>query len=71
MSDSIRAKLAATSARSRRVGTLGTLAGGVLAERVATLTSPQGLLVLLGVLQLACALTLFRFTPATAAPEAL
>jgi len=48
-------------------GTLGTVAGGVMAERVASLTSPRGLLVLLGVLQLACALTLFRFTPAKAA----
>ena len=45
-------------------GTLGTIAGGVMAERVASLTSPQGLLVLLGALQLACALTLYRFVPA-------
>jgi ATP:ADP antiporter, AAA family len=50
-------------------GTLGTVAGGVMAERVASLTSPQGLLVLLGVLQLACALTLFRFTPAKTAQK--
>jgi len=45
-------------------GTLGTLAGGVMAERVAALTSTQSLLVLLGVLQLACAVALYRFAPA-------
>lgn len=45
-------------------GTLGTLAGGVLAERVATLSSTQSLLLLLGALQLACAIALFRFAPA-------
>ena len=38
-----------------------------MAERVASLTSPQSLLVLLAILQLACALTLFRFMPAKAA----
>ena len=50
-------------------GTLGTIAGGVMAERVASLTSAQGLLVLLGVLQLASAFALFRFTPAKSAPK--
>jgi AAA family ATP:ADP antiporter len=50
-------------------GTLGTVAGGVMAERVASLSSPQNLLVLLGILQFACALTLFRFTPAKAGPK--
>jgi AAA family ATP:ADP antiporter len=52
-------------------GTLGTVAGGVMAERVATLSSPQNLLLLLGILQLACAITLFRFTPAKAAQKHL
>jgi hypothetical protein len=50
-------------------GTLGTVAGGVMAERVASLTSPQGLLVLLGLLQLACALILFGFSPAQSARQ--
>jgi AAA family ATP:ADP antiporter len=48
-------------------GTLGTVAGGLMAERVASLTSPHSLLLLLGVLQLACALALFRFEPANEA----
>jgi ATP:ADP antiporter, AAA family len=47
-------------------GTLGTIAGGLMAERVASLASPRGLLLLLGALQLACALALFRFAPAKA-----
>jgi AAA family ATP:ADP antiporter len=50
-------------------GTVGTLAGGVMAERVAALTSTQSLLVLLGVLQLACAVALFRFAPRGEAPR--
>src|SRR5580704_12897508 len=50
-------------------GTLGTVAGGLMAERVASLTSPHSLLVLLAVLQLACALSLFRFEPAKEAPR--
>ncbi len=45
-------------------GTLGTLLGGLLAERVAALASTHSLLVLLGALQLACAVALFRFAPA-------
>jgi hypothetical protein len=50
-------------------GTLGTVAGGAMAERVAALASPRSLLVLLGVLQLGCALSLFRFTPEKAPPK--
>ena len=50
-------------------GTLGTLAGGILAERVATLASTQSLLILLGVLQFACALALFQFAPAKSLPK--
>jgi ATP:ADP antiporter, AAA family len=50
-------------------GTLGTLLGGLLAERVAALASTHSLLVLLGVLQLACAVALFRFAPAKEAQK--
>lgn len=50
-------------------GTLGTLAGGVMAERVAALASLQSLLLLLGVLQLLCAIALFRFAPAREAAK--
>jgi len=42
-------------------GTLGSLAGGLMAERVAALSSSADLLVLLAVLQLAGSLALFRF----------
>ena len=45
-------------------GTLGSLAGGLMAERVAALSSSADLLILLAVLQLAGALALFRFAPA-------
>jgi AAA family ATP:ADP antiporter len=44
-------------------GTLGSLAGGLMAERVAALTSSVDLLILLAVLQLAGGLALFRFAP--------
>ena len=51
-------------------GTLGTLAGGVMSERVAALSSTQNLPLLLGALQLACAIALFRFAPReTPAPK--
>jgi ATP:ADP antiporter, AAA family len=50
-------------------GTLGTVAGGLMAERVASVTSPHSLLVLLAVLQLACALALSRFAPVKEAPK--
>jgi len=49
-------------------GTLGSLVGGVMAERVAALTSSPDLLILLAVLQLAGGLALFRFAPSHA-PE--
>ena len=42
-------------------GTLGSLAGGLMAERVAALSSSADLLILLAVLQLAGGLALFRF----------
>jgi len=45
-------------------GTLGSLAGGLMAERVAALSSSADLLILLAVLQLAGGLALFRFAPA-------
>ncbi|MGH9592583.1 MAG: hypothetical protein ACRD5L_05790 [Bryobacteraceae bacterium] len=48
-------------------GTLGALAGGLVADRVAVLGSSvmgsPGLLILLAVLQLACSAALFRFAP--------
>ncbi len=44
-------------------GTLGSLAGGLMAERVAVWSSSLDLLILLAVLQLACSLALFRFAP--------
>jgi ATP/ADP translocase len=44
-------------------GTLGGLAGGVMAERVAALFSVPDLLLLLTVLQLICGLVLLRATP--------
>lgn len=50
-------------------GTLGSLAGGVMADRVATLSSTADLLILLAALQLACSLALFRFAPAHAAEK--
>jgi ATP:ADP antiporter, AAA family len=49
-------------------GTLGSLAGGLMAERVAALSSSADLLILLAVLQVAGSLALFRFAPAQA-PE--
>lgn len=45
-------------------GTLGSLAGGVFAERVASLGSNEELLILLAALQLLCAAALFKFAPA-------
>lgn len=45
-------------------GTLGSLTGGVMAERVASLGSSTDLLILLAVLQLLCAAALFKFAPA-------
>jgi ATP:ADP antiporter, AAA family len=48
-------------------GTLGSLAGGLMADRVAVLSSSADLLILLAVLQLACSLALLRFAPAHAA----
>jgi len=56
-------------ARIAASGTLGTLAGGVMAERVAALASTQSLLVLLGALQLVCAVILFFFARAREAPK--
>ena len=50
-------------------GTLGSLAGGLMADRVATLSSTADLLILLAVLQLACSLALFRFAPAHGAEK--
>ena len=50
-------------------GTLGSLAGGLMADRVAALSSSADLLILLAVLQLACSLALFRFAPAHAAEK--
>jgi AAA family ATP:ADP antiporter len=50
-------------------GTLGSLAGGLMAERVATLTSSTDLLILLAVLQVAASFALFRFAPAHAAEK--
>jgi ATP:ADP antiporter, AAA family len=50
-------------------GTLGSLAGGLIAERVATLSSTPDLLILLSVLQLAAGLALFRFAPSGAAEK--
>lgn len=50
-------------------GTLGTLAGGVMAERVAALSSTQSLPLLLAALQFACAIALFRFAPAREMPK--
>jgi ATP:ADP antiporter, AAA family len=44
-------------------GTLGSLAGGVMAERVAALSTSADLLILLAVLQVAGSLALFRFAP--------
>jgi len=44
-------------------GTLGSLAGGLMVERVASLTTSADLLILLAVLQLAGSLALFRFAP--------
>jgi len=48
-------------------GTLGTVVGGLMTERVASLTSPHSLLVLLAILQLACAIAISRFKPASQA----
>ncbi|HYV63863.1 MAG TPA: hypothetical protein VE958_14360, partial [Bryobacteraceae bacterium] len=50
-------------------GTLGSLAGGLMAERVAALSSSADLLILLAVLQVAGSLALFRFAPAHAAEK--
>ncbi|MBZ5633455.1 MAG: hypothetical protein LAO55_10050 [Acidobacteriia bacterium] len=50
-------------------GTLGSLAGGVMAERVAALSSSADLLILLAVLQVAGSLALFRFAPAQGAEK--
>lgn len=44
-------------------GTLGSLVGGLLAERVASLGSSADLLILLGGLQIACFAALLRFAP--------
>jgi hypothetical protein len=44
-------------------GTLGSMAGGLMAERVAALSSPADLLILLAVLQVAGGVALFRFAP--------
>src|SRR5689334_9698094 len=44
-------------------GTLGSLAGGLMAERVAALSTSADLLILLAMLQLAGSLALFRFAP--------
>lgn len=44
-------------------GTLGSLAGGLMAERVAALSASADLLILLAVLQLAGGMALFRFAP--------
>jgi AAA family ATP:ADP antiporter len=48
-------------------GTLGSLAGGLMAERVAALSSSPDLLILLAVLQVAGGVALFRFAPSHAA----
>jgi AAA family ATP:ADP antiporter len=50
-------------------GTLGSLAGGLMAERVAALSSSADLLILLAVLQVAGSVALFRFAPAQAAEK--
>jgi hypothetical protein len=50
-------------------GTLGSLAGGLMAERVAALSTSADLLLLLAVLQLAGSLALFRFAPKQAAEK--
>jgi hypothetical protein len=50
-------------------GTLGSLAGGLLAERVAALSTSADLLILLAVLQLAGSLALFRFAPTHSAEK--
>jgi AAA family ATP:ADP antiporter len=47
-------------------GTLGSMAGGIMAERVAALSSSADLLILLAVLQVAGGVALFRFAPAQA-----
>lgn len=51
-------------------GTLGSLAGGLMAERVAVWSSSLDLLILLAVLQLACSLALFRFAPSHSTEKA-
>lgn len=51
-------------------GTLGSLAGGLIAERVATLSSTPDLLILLSVLQVAAGVALFRFAPSRGAEKA-
>jgi len=51
-------------------GTLGSLAGGLIAERVATLSSTPDLLILLAVLQVAASVALFRFAPSKGAEKA-
>jgi len=50
-------------------GTLGSMAGGLMAERVAALSSSADLLILLAVLQLAGSVALFRFAPAQPAEK--
>ena len=51
-------------------GTLGSLAGGLMAERVAVWSSSLDLLILLALLQLACSLALFRFAPSHSTEKA-
>jgi AAA family ATP:ADP antiporter len=50
-------------------GTLGSMAGGLMAERVAALSSSPDLLILLAVLQVAGSVALFRFAPAQPAEK--
>jgi ATP:ADP antiporter, AAA family len=51
-------------------GTLGSLTGGLMAERVAVWSSSLDLLILLAVLQLACSLALFQFAPSHSTEKA-
>ncbi len=55
--------------RITAVGTLGGIAGGLMAERVAALVSAQGVLLLLAALHLSCSIVLV-FAPRTASPPA-
>jgi len=50
-------------------GTVGSLIGGLIAERVATLSSTHDLLILLAVLQVAAGVALFRFAPSKGAEK--